>query len=140
MKDIKNYGKLLEDILYYNLQNTPYIKIYNEIQLTKLYGWNATSVDFMIEFNNIIIFIQTKYLNSRRKETRNIHKFLNSTYYIYNQLSTNKPFIGIWVCRLHPFPDNEIFLSNNQSYVVSSFNSIYNLVDNTINQIKKFVI
>ena len=54
MKDIANYGKLLEDVLYYNLKSITYKHVYTENELRKLYGWDASSVDFMIDFDDYI--------------------------------------------------------------------------------------
>jgi hypothetical protein len=131
-----NCGKILEDSLLNNLKisSLKANNIYTEKQLTNIYGWDASSVDFMIEYNNFTIFIQTKFLKSRRKESCHIQKFIKSVNHINNK-KINTPYIGLWVCRIHPFDDNVDFLKSNNSFVISSFDSINSLVNKTINYI-----
>lgn len=134
-----NCGKILEDSLLENLQILPVNKIYTEKQLTNLYGWNASSVDFMIELNNFTIFIQTKFLKSRRKESCHIKKFINSIHHIKHMHNINTKYIGLWVCRIHPFDDNILYLKSNHTHVISCFDSINNLVNQTINYINTII-
>lgn len=138
MKDQKNYGRILENVLFENLKNLPLKKIYTEKELTDMYGWDASSVDFMLEFNNKFIFIQTKFLNSRRRESTHINKFLKSIDFIKINHNINIQYIGLWVCRLHPFDDNEKFLKSKNSYVISCFESITTLVNKTIEYINNY--
>lgn len=135
-----NCGKILEDELFENLKILPVKKIYTELELTELYGWGASSVDFLVEFDNITIFIQTKFLKSRRKENSYIRKFIDSIEYIKNKHEDCKKPIGLWVCRLHPFNDNEVLLNSKNSHVISCFESISDLVLKTIEYIDQTII
>jgi hypothetical protein len=130
-----NCGLVLENELLEKLKCLPnVIRIYTEKELTKLYGWDASSVDFMIEFNNYTILIQTKYLKTRRKENFHINKFVKSINYLKKVHNLNL-FYGIWVCRIHPFDDNISYLHSNRTDVVSCFESINLLVNKTIDHI-----
>lgn len=132
----ENCGYILEKELLEKLKSLSAKNIYTEKQLTKLYGWDASSVDFMIEFPNYTIFIQTKFLNTRRKENHHIHNFIKSVNFIKNKHNVSLLY-GIWACRIHPFDDNIQLLSSNKTNVISCFESINQLVDKTMDYIKQ---
>jgi hypothetical protein len=130
----KNCGYILENELFEKLKALPAKKIYTEKQLTELYGWDASSVDFMIEFSNYTLFIQTKFLNTRRRENHHINNFIKSLNHIKKEHNVSS-LHGIWVCRIDPFDDNIRYLNMNKTDVVSCFESINDLVDKTMNHI-----
>lgn len=128
-----NRGYELEDKLHMRLKLIPMsgLVLYTEKELTKLYGWMASSVDFLIETQDKMIFIQVKYLSTRRKESVKINKFLSSMRYIREHRST-KPVYGLWVSKLHPFEDNEDLLNKCNVRIVSCFESMDILIDKTL--------
>ena len=134
MTEEQNCGYILENELFEKLKSLPAKKIYTEKQLTELYGWDASSVDFMIEFPNYTLFIQTKFLNTRRRENHHISNFIKSINHIKKRHNIDS-LHGMWVCRIHPFEDNIKYLTKNKTDVVSCFDSINELVNKTMNHI-----
>ncbi|NBO72130.1 MAG: hypothetical protein EBU66_17645 [Bacteroidetes bacterium] len=133
--DNHNQGRVLEEELFNRLKILPVKSLYTERELIKIYGFDASSVDFVLEFDDHTVFIQTKYLKRRRKESNSIQKFIKSVKFIN---SNNKKFYGIWASRCKPFDDNVLYLNSNNIEVVSCFESISTLVDLTIQNIRKF--
>lgn len=131
-----NRGYELEDKIGIELTRLHgVIKVYTERDLTRLYGWPASSVDFLVETPEDMVYIQVKYLSTRRKESVNINKFLSSIEYIRTQLhdyQRHKDTKGLWVSKLHPFDDNETLLRSCGVNVVSCFDSMDTLVSKTL--------
>lgn len=131
-----NRGYELEDRVLYELQRlTGIVEIFTERELTRIHGWLAASVDFLVETSDQLIFIQVKYLSTRRKESVNINKFINSIEFIRSQLTEEqkqKKVRGLWVSKLHPFTDNESLLQTYNIRVVSCFESMDTLVSRTV--------
>ena len=128
-----NRGYELEDRISTELQRLDGATVQTEKELTRTYGWLASSVDFLVETPDQLVFVQVKYLSTRRKESVNINKFLSSIRHIMSQHpSKNKPFVGLWVSRLHPFNDNETLLNSQNIHVVSCFDSMDTLVAKTV--------
>lgn len=132
---IYNQGQVLENEMFSKLKVLPIKALYTERDLIKEYGFNASSVDFLVEFENFDIFIQTKYLKSRRRESSHIKRFLNSIQVIKSDMQ-NKCFYGIWVSRCKPFDDNITYLKSNNVAVISCYESIPELVNQTIKHIE----
>ena len=132
---VYNQGQVLENEMFSKLRLLPVEAIYTERELIKEYGFDASSVDFLVEFEKFGIFIQTKYLKSRRRESCHIKRFLNSIQVIKSDMK-NKCFYGIWVSRCKPFDDNITYLKSNNVAVISCYESIPELVNQTIKHIE----
>jgi hypothetical protein len=134
-----NNGRELEGRLLLDLRQEYGANVYSEQELTKLYGWNASSVDFLIETEDHLIFMQVKYLATRRRESIQINKFISSIKHIRMSLpehSLKKTMIGVWVCKLYPFGDNVKLLENYNIKVVSSFESIDTLIEDALTWVR----
>lgn len=136
---IINNGILFEDSIYKKLvQSNLFSEIYHEKDLIKLFGISASSVDFMLEYDNTLIFIQCKYKNTKRKETRDIKNYVKSMEYIIEKLNKNI-YIGLWISKLTPFQDNIEYLSKKNVKIISNYTTVENLTDYAINKINKYV-
>jgi hypothetical protein len=130
-----NRGIELEDRLHTELRRVYGESLLTEKDLTRQHGWHASSVDFLIETDEHLIFIQVKYLNTRRKESVQINKFLKSIEHIRGQLdghTKTKECKGMWVARLHPFQDNENLLRSCNIQVISCLDSMEALISKTM--------
>jgi hypothetical protein len=115
--------------------------IIGEKELITKYGNPASSVDFLIELDNGIITIQTKWKGSKRRENKDIHKFLKSTEYltqIYKERYEKDLVFGLWISRLEPFEDNKSVLVDKKIHSISCFESIDFLVMKTQEWLKKY--
>lgn len=136
MSDSDNHGRQLERLFHTHLLNTvvnhtDVIGVYYENELMKRYGWDASSVDYMIELKDQIIVIQTKYIKSRRRENQAIKNFLSSAHHVSRCMQKPIKF-GMWISRLQPFADNIDFLKTKQIFCVSYFEEMDTLVKNAI--------
>lgn len=128
-----NHGYQFEvyfyEMLYANLQRLQTHSVNNilhENDLKRMYGWDAASVDFLIELENGIIPIQCKFRNTRRRENNGIENFVKSIQYISK--CSNQPILfGLWISRLEPFCDNKERLKNYKVKWVSEFASMNEL-------------
>ncbi len=136
---IINNGILFEDSIHKKLvQSNLFSEIYHEKDLIKLFGISASSVDFMLEYDNTLIFIQCKYKNTKRKETRDIKNYVKSMEYIIEKLNKNI-YIGLWISKLTPFQDNIEYLSKKNVKIISNYTTVENLTDYAINKINKYI-
>lgn len=133
-----NKGYELEDKLHSTLKSTYGANVFREKELTKLYGWMASSVDFLVETQDNLVFIQVKYLSTRRKESVKVQKFISSIQHISQYLPQrllDKQITGLWVCKLLPFNDNQELLHTYNVRVVSCFDCMETLIRNTLKSI-----
>ncbi len=110
------------------------IQVYHEDDLRKLFGFDATGVDFMIDAPSCIVFAQCKYVRSRRRETKYVHRFLQSIHYIKNKMSVvdGIRYHGFWVARLEPFHDNREWMRQHEVEAISSQESMEDLLVKSI--------
>lgn len=129
-----NRGYELEDRLHCELRQLRGVRLYTEKELTRLYGWLASSVDFLLETDSQLIFIQVKFLSTRRKESVNINKFLSSIRHIRECIGDmgKKEIMGMWVARLQPFEDNSDLLRASNIKVVSCYESMDTLISRAV--------
>jgi hypothetical protein len=81
--------------------------ILRERDLIKKWGFNSSSVDFLIDIDeHNIIVIQAKYRRTRRRETHGVLNFLKSSKYIA-ECSKKNIVYGLWISLLPPFNDNQ---------------------------------
>lgn len=79
LMDPRNLGRFFEQRIYMGLKSMKlFDKIYYEDDLKKIYGWRASSIDYMLEMPDGIILMQVKWRTSRRRENNAIMNFLNS--------------------------------------------------------------
>jgi hypothetical protein len=127
-----NFGKHLEDKLFEKLVALGYIEtIANEEKLKRQWGWQAASVDYLLEVCGMVIPIQCKWRRSRRRENKGINNFLGSIKYL-TEKQEKVVLFGLWVSRVIPFDDNREVLYGKHIFVVSDFNSIDWLVEKAI--------
>lgn len=122
-----NRGPELEDKIFNVLQSLKLGHIKHEKDLIAHYGYNASSVDFLIELDDGIIIIQTKWKGSKRREDKDIRNFLRSFDYltqIYEKRYNKQVLFGLWVSRLEPFDDNRRRLRKINVHSISCFDSI----------------
>lgn len=137
---IINNGILFEKLIHKKLvESNLFNEVYHEKDLIKLFGILASSVDFMLEYDNTLIFIQCKYKNTKRKETRDIQNYIKSIEYIVEKLNKNI-YIGIWISKLTPFEDNIEYLSKKNIKIISNYTSIEDLSDYAINKINNYIL
>ena len=133
-----NRGYELEDRLHCELRQLRGVRLHTEKELTRLYGWLASSVDFLLETESQLIFIQVKFLSTRRKESVNINKFLSSIRHIRECIGDTgkkekeKEVMGLWVARLQPFEDNGDLLRAYNIKVVTCYESMDTLISRTV--------
>lgn len=140
MKNLSNIiGTLFEDKIHHNLCMIPNtIKIYREKDLTRMYGWDASSIDFIVEFKENIIFIQTKWRKSRRRESHGVIHFMNSIKHIQNtEPKNNKKYSGLWISRRKPFDDNIRLMKDSGIETLYCFESMEGLVEKATKYISK---
>lgn len=139
MVEKQNRGPELEGKIYNILESLNLGHIKHEKDLIAHYGYNASSVDFLIELAEGIIIIQTKWKGSKRREDKDIRNFLRSFDYLRQIYENryNKPVLfGLWVSRLEPFDDNRQRLGNINVHAISCFESIDVLGIKTANFIR----
>lgn len=125
--ECNNRGHLLELAFYERIVGLSGIRnIFHESDLRRLYGWNAASIDFLLELDSGIVPIQCKYRNTRRREDNGISNFVKSIEYICERCERPLLF-GMWISRLEPFDDNKEVLRNYNIDTVSIFGSIEEL-------------
>jgi hypothetical protein len=105
--------------------------IYTERDLIKMYGFCASSIDFVLVRNSELIFIQMKWRRTRRRENKGINNFLKSVEYLCEIFGRDKYSFGIWSSRIEPFEDNKCKLLESKIYSVNCFDNIENLVIKT---------
>lgn len=134
-----NHGRIMERIFARRLRDCVeripgVLAVYEEEDLKAKYGWNASSIDYLIELTDGIVVVQIKYRRTRRRENQAIRNFLNSTNYIKECMG--KPVVsGLWVSRLEPFADNIQCLSGHQVVTVSYFENMDTLIDKAIKRL-----
>jgi len=133
--NVNNFGKLLEDKLYEKLveidDHGMFKQIVHEDKLKQCWGWQAASVDYLVDLGDWgIILIQCKWRRSRRRENKAIYNFLESVRYITNKVGKDVLF-GMWISRIGPFDDNVETLAGNKIHCVSDYDSIEWLVEKT---------
>lgn len=135
-----NNGIIFEKSLHKKLIECKlFNKIVHEKELIKTYGFLACSIDFMLEYENKLIFVQCKYKNTKRKETKDIKNYVKSMDYLSEKLG-NKLYIGLWISKLTPFEDNIKFLSSKNTKVISHYSSVEDLSNYAINRINQELI
>jgi hypothetical protein len=132
IKNPKNLGYEFEHKIYEKFIKLGFRKIIHETELRKKYGWNANSVDFLIESENGIIIIQTKWMKTMRRSTKYVNNFIKSIKFI-NEIY-GKPYLyGLWISRMKPFNDNISKLENEGVFCVSDFTSMDDLITKSCN-------
>jgi hypothetical protein len=128
MTQNKNFGRLLEDEMFKSIKALGMFDIIlTEDDLIRMYGWQSSSIDLMLQSKEHIIFIQLKWRRSRRRENKGIDNFVRSVEHVSGCLG-NKYTFGVWVSRRDPFDDNKCLLMNRKIYTVHEFENIENLV------------
>jgi len=124
-------GSLFEEKIHQNLCKLPNtLRIYRENDLTRIYGWDASSIDFIVEFENNMLFIQTKWRKTRRRESLGINHFIKSIKYIQSlELVKNKKYSGLWISRRKPFDDNIRLMKDSGIETIYCFDSMETLVE-----------
>lgn len=139
MMDYNNHGRLLERLFHKRLldifDSRDIIGVYEEDELKSMYGWNASSVDYLIELKDSVIVVQVKYRRTRRRENHAIRNYLNSIEYLKNCIGKPVSY-GLWVSRVEPFADNKLCLSGHKVVSVSYFENMDVLIDNAINELQ----
>lgn len=134
-----NCGRLLEEKMYEKLVTAFSVSIYQESDLTRMYGWSSSGIDFLIDFDNdIAIMLQTKYRGTRRRETHSVKNFLKSLDHVSNCVK-KRNILSFWISKLHPFQDNEELMSSYGVKCISNYKSMDELIEMTINEIKKYL-
>jgi hypothetical protein len=110
-------------------------QILYETELKKRYGWNASSVDMLIIYGDTLIFTQCKWRVSRRRESLDIAKFLNSAKHISQFFGTDFKVYGLWVSRREPFSDNKELLKKENMCSISNFDSMDKLADAVVSHL-----
>ena len=132
-KDPKNRGYLAEQLFFQQISGHVQ-NIKQECDLKRCFGWDMTSIDFLLETDSGIIPVQIKYRGTRRRENNAIKNFLNSV----NKLSVlyNKPVLfGMWLSRLKPFDDNELLLKDHNIQCVDYYHDLTALIDKGVQYI-----
>lgn len=139
----KNRGQELEEKIYDILKTIGFKRIKKEKELISLFGFNASSIDFLVESDQGIIAIQTKWKGSKRRETKDINNFVKSLDYLTNIFKEEYKkdlLFGLWISRLEPFEDNKRKLEENKTYAISCFESIEDLGYKTLEWISNIII
>jgi hypothetical protein len=130
-----NPGKLLENKIQDGLKGLGlFDEILHEDDLRRTCGWDASSVDHLLVIGDFMIPIQDKWCNTRRRETKNIARFLQSVYYVSDKIQ-KKVLFGAWVSRIEPFEDNKEMLMQHKIITVSCYHSIDDLVTKVVHEI-----
>ena len=125
VKDPKNFGYIFENIIHDKLKNLEcFDEILYEKELKKRWGWEASSVDYLLIYDNNIILIQVKWRKTRRRESVHIHNFIKSINHIMNALTNKNMVMGLWISRREPFEDNKEFLSKHNIRCIYDFHSM----------------
>lgn len=135
--EYNNPGRVIERLFLKELSRVfKGFRVLYETELMKLYGWSASSVDYLIVVPDGLIAVQIKYIKTRRRETHAINNFLASAKHISQQM--NQPILfGLWVSRLEPFPDNIEYMCDERVYAISCFESMELLVQRAIQFMKQ---
>lgn len=140
LKDPLNLGYEVERKFFNSIKQCNFfIDIKSEKDLKKLYGWDLSSIDYLIITTNGIIPIQIKYRRTRRKETHCINNFLKSIDHL-PQIYEKPILFGVWISRMSPFMDNQTLLESRKIQCVSYFDDIDILIKKSIEHIHtKFI-
>jgi hypothetical protein len=104
----RNFGYVLEMAAYDALVSSNlFDNVYTELDLRKMFGWGASSVDLMLVKGDMVIMGQLKWRRSRRRESIEINKFIKSVNHICSFLDQGIFVFGIWISRMEPFNDNK---------------------------------
>lgn len=132
---IVNYGRLLEVKLHSHLAALGlFDQILHEDELRKNCGWDASSVDHVLVIGDYMIPIQEKWRNTRRRETKNMTRFIQSVYFVSEKMH-KKVLFGAWVSRIEPFDDNKEMLQRHKIMSISCYTSIDELVAKVVKEI-----
>lgn len=128
----QNLGLFLEGRMYHAFQSMDIFQsIQYEDELIKKFGFQAASIDYVLETGDGLIVIQLKWSGTRRRENNAISNFLKSVDYIQKKI-THKPIIfGVWASRVEPFEDNRELLQKNKVFTISDYDDIDGLVQKT---------
>lgn len=126
-----NLGLFLEGRMFHAFQSMNIFKsIKYEDELIKLFGFQASSIDYMLETCEGLIVVQLKWSGTRRRENHAISNFIKSMEFIKHKLS--KPIIfGVWASRVEPFEDNRELLREKKVFTISHYDDIDVLVQKT---------
>jgi len=129
-----NLGRVLEQKFHKRLKCIKSIKnIYTEHDLCILHGWNASSIDFIVELDDKLIFIQTKWRGSRRRENHFVNNFIKSYNYLHTKYNTQV--YGMWVSRMQPFEDNEQLMKTLGINTIHYYDSMDGLIEKAVGTI-----
>lgn len=133
--DPLNRGYELESKVYQHLKNLGFNKIFCEDEIRRRFGWQTTGIDFLIELDHGIIVIQTKWVKTRRRSTKAVNSFINSTKFINNVYG--KPILyGLWLSRLQPFDDHKMIMEKESIYCISCIYSMEELIEQSCKWLK----
>lgn len=99
-----------------------------EVELKRLYGWHAKSIDYLLVAPHGVIPVQIKYRRSRRRENRSIANFLKGLETLTNVYKEKPLLFGLWISRLQPFLDNVGLLETHNVKCVSHFDDLDTLM------------
>lgn len=129
-----DFGRVLERALFNEFIATGLFEdIYTETDLRNMFGWNATSIDYMLVSKaGHIILLQSKWRKTKRRETKCVMRFLRSVEHVVNCAGVGQRYtFGIWAARCEPFEDNKQLMQQYNIHSLSSFDSIVSLVSKT---------
>jgi hypothetical protein len=136
LNDPQNLGAKLEaDIFDELVAMNAFEILYNEKDLIKLFGWDASGIDQLALIGEYIIPLQNKWRMTRRRETQGVLQFIKSIKYVKKALNKEVLF-GVLSSRITPFDDNRCWLETEKVYCVSHFEDMDTLVSKTIKLIQ----
>jgi hypothetical protein len=138
IKDPSNLGYVFEQILYNKLQQLQlFDEIHYETELTRKWGWDASSVDYLLVYKNKVIVLQAKWRKTRRRENAHINNFIKSIKHITSSIDGKTMILGLWVSRRKPFEDNISQLMNHNVICISNFDSMTSLANHMADILEK---
>lgn len=127
----ENDGLYLEEQMFKAFAGMGFKRIIREDDLIRQFGFEASSIDYMLETECGRIVLQLKYRRSRRRENKAVQNFLRSVEFVKNKMQDKPILFGIWSSRIEPFEDNKVLLQSHNIVTVSLFDDLYGLVDRT---------
>lgn len=132
MRAAGNFGIYLEEQMLYAFRSMGiFCNIQHENDLRKKYGFDAASIDYMLEIPQGYIVAQIKWRATRRRENNGVNNFLKSVDFIRTKLPDKPILFGVWACRMEPFEDNKETLRKNNIAIVSNYSDMESLVQQT---------
>lgn len=138
--DPGNVGYLFEKVIYDTLKSTNmFDEIHYETELTKRWGFNASSIDYLLVVKDKAIVVQVKWRKTRRRENLSINNFIKSIQHVQKYLTDKQIIMGLWISRRKPFDDNVKELYAHNIKCICDYDSMTKLATEMIDQIKKTI-